>query len=537
MKRAMRKIPMTMATQHPDSATKFVPIRDEVEEAAFSLKKPNEGLGCGEYMVDYMGKLTPYHQIGQIVLRLSKENLVPGRDVFITPRMISDFAEEPFRQFMTLFAVMEGIYHSINLHGEQGIIEIVQAMTKTTEDLVRCEERANSLFYILENELNIPRRDKKLKIIPLFEGIIELLSTRDIITRYVTAVGVKDYMRVFLGASETALLYGHPASVLACKVALSDCEKIKAEMGVDVYPILGGGSLPFRGHICLENASNFLEEYRGTRTYTIQSGMRYDHGAEKTIELNEKIRASPTREAPGFSSEDRNKIVTSIMIFAKNYLQEVSEIADRVQAIAQFVPDQRERILGSEEVAYYRELRDIQSLVSYFHDKNLAQVVEQLDMDKFKKLPRVIKFTAALYTCGLPPELIGTGSALKEIRETQGQEWLNTLLNEVNPSLLSDIEKATKYYGKDFLITKRISESIENLKSLITFHELDNRYAILVKVAVSYLKDLEAGKRTTPEKFAIQIAPGEISDYMGSSVSANLGKLILDLGKLRGSLG
>lgn len=533
----MRKIPMTMATQHPDSATKFVPIREEVEEAAHSLRKAKQGLGCEEYMVDYMGKLTPYHQIGQIVLRLSKEDVVPGRDVFITPRMISDFTEEPFRQFMTLFAVMEGIYHSISLHDEQGIIEIVQAMTKTTEDLIRCEERANDLFSILEKELGIPRRDKKLRIIPLFEGVSELLSTHGTITSYISAAGVKDYMRIFLGASETALLYGHPAAALSCKVALSDCGKVKAKTGVDVYPILGGGALPFRGHICLENATNFLEEYRGTRTYTIQSGMRYDHGAEKTMELNDKIKSSPTKEAPELSSGERSKIVTSIMIFAKNYLQEISEIADRVRTIAQFVPDQRERILGSEEVAYYRELRDIQSLASCFPDRNLGQVIEQLDMDRFKKLPRVIKFTAALYTCGLPPELIGTGNALKEIRESQGQGWLNTLLNEVNPSLLGDIEKATKYYGPDFLVTKRISESIENLRSLITFQELDNRYAILVKVAISQIKDFEAGKRTTPEKFAIQIAPGEVSDYLGGSVSANLAKLILDLGKLRGSLG
>jgi phosphoenolpyruvate carboxylase len=533
----MRKIPMTMATQHPDSATKFVPIRDEVEEAAFALKRPNQGLGCEEYMVDYMGKLTPYHQIGQIVLRLSKDNLVPGRDVFITPRMISDFAEEPFRQFMTLFSVMEGIYHSINLHGEQGIVEIVQAMTRTTEELIRCEERANSLFSILERELNIPRKDKKLRIIPLFEGVSELLSTSDILTRYVAAAKVKDYTRIFLGASETALLHGHPASVLSCKVALSDCARTAKEMGVDIYPILGGGALPFRGHICLENVENFLKEYGGTRTYTIQSGMRYDHGAGRTMELTERIGATPPKEAREFSSEERKKIIASIMIFTKNYLQELSEIADRVRAIAQFVPDQRERILGSEEVPYYRELRDIQGLASSFPDENLSQVVEQLDADKFKRLPRVIKFAAALYTCGLPPELIGTGSALKEIKEVQGQEWLDHLLQEVNPSLLSDVEWATKYYEQDFLITKRIAESIEYLRPFITFQELDNRYAILVKVAVSHLKDFEAGKRTTPEKFAIQIAPGEVSDYLGGSVSANLGKLILDLGKLRGSLG
>lgn len=533
----MRKVPSTMATQHPDSATKFVPVREEPDEAVYSLKMPTQGLGCDEYMVDYMGKLTPYHQIGQIVLRLTQEKIVPGKDVFITPRMVSDFAEEPFRQFMTLFAVMEGIYYSISSTGEQGILEIVQAMTSTVEELVRCEERANNLFGIVEKELKIPREGKKLRIIPLFEGVAELLSTREVLTKYAKIASVKDYVRVFLGKSETALLYGHPASALSCKVALSDCQLAAEELGIDIYPIFGGGSLPFRGHICYENAKNFLGEYSGTRTYTIQSGMRYDHGSEKTIKLNEMIRSSIKKEATRFSLDERRRIVTSIMIFAKNYLQEISEITERVMMVARFVPDQRERILGSEEVRYYRELRDVKDLAAHCPDKSIAQVIEGLETGTFRKLPRVIKFTAALYTCGLPPELIGTGNALKEIKEVQGQEWLNSLLHEIFPSLINDIEAVTKYYSKGFLVTKKIAESIENLKSFATFHELDNKYGILVKAAESYIKDLEAGKSTTPSKFAIQIAPGEVSEYLGGSVSANLGKLILDLGKLRGSLG
>ncbi|MBO3802595.1 MAG: phosphoenolpyruvate carboxylase [Candidatus Brockarchaeota archaeon] len=533
----MRKVPFTMATQHPDSATRFVPVREEPEEAVHSLKKPTQGLGCDEYMVDYMGKLTPYHQIGQIVLRLTQEGLVPGKDVFITPRMVSDFSEEPFRQFMTLFAVLEGIYYSITSTGEQGVLEIVQAMTNTVEELVKCEERANSLFGVVESELKIPRAGKRLRIIPLFEGVSGLLSTREVVTKFAKIANIKDYLRVFLGKSETALLYGHPASALSCKVALSDCQVAAEEAGLDVYPIFGGGSLPFRGHICLENARNFLEEYKGTRTYTIQSGMRYDHGSEKTIELNEMIRSSIKNEAIRFGSDERRRIVASIMIFAKNYLQEISEITKKVMMVAQFVPDQRERILGSEEVRYYRELRNIKDLAAYCPDKNIAQVMEGLETESLKKLPRVIKFTAALYSCGLPPELIGTGNALKEIGEVQGQEWLKHLLHEIFPSLLNDIETATKYYSKGFLVTRRIEKSIENLKSFVTFRELENKYGILVKVAESYIKDLEAGKSTTPSKFAIQIAPGEVSEYLGGSVSANLGKLILDLGKLRGSLG
>ncbi len=96
----MQKVPVAMATQHADSATKLVPVRDEVDEAVLSFEQ--EGLDCDEYLVDYMGKLTPYHQIGQIIQRIrEKTKFVPGVDVFVTPRMVSSFEEDPFRQLMT----------------------------------------------------------------------------------------------------------------------------------------------------------------------------------------------------------------------------------------------------------------------------------------------------------------------------------------------------------------------------------------------------------------------------------------------------
>jgi phosphoenolpyruvate carboxylase len=48
------------------------------------------------------------------------------------------------------------------------------------------------------------------------------------------------------------------------------------ENGLNFFSIFGGGSLPFRGHITLENIENVLREFEGISTLTIQSGMRYD---------------------------------------------------------------------------------------------------------------------------------------------------------------------------------------------------------------------------------------------------------------------
>ena len=121
-----------MATQHPDSASRRVTVSEEPDEAVDCCRR--DGLGCDEYLVDYMGKLTPYHQIGIIVKKMIEEtDLVPGEDVYITPRMVSSFREEPFRQLMTTLAVVEGIYECYKKFGVQGVHYIVQAFTSTLE--------------------------------------------------------------------------------------------------------------------------------------------------------------------------------------------------------------------------------------------------------------------------------------------------------------------------------------------------------------------------------------------------------------------
>lgn len=536
----MRKIPVAMATQHADSATRYVLIKEEPDEAISCFKR-KDGYSCDEYLVDYMGKLTPYHQVGHIIRKIQQEtNYIPGRDVFVTPRMVSSFEEEPFRQLMTILAIIEGIHYCRQYFKEQGIIEVVQAVTATTEELRLCKERCQSLLTSVGKQLPMPTEDMDLRIIPLLGGIAEHLSIPQILPIFTKDTNIKDYVRVFIGKSEASLLYGHPASQLSCKTAIANCYKFETSSGVKVYPLFGGGALPFRGHITLENADNFLEEYRGVHTYTIQSGLRYDHGLEKTRALIKKMENAVKREPLDFDADQLKTMERMIFIFAKNYLFELSEIAEKVSTISDYMPDQRDRLLNVEEVAYYRELRNVENILRLCPDKEVKRSILGFAYTAFQKPVSWVRFVASAYTCGLPPEFIGTGSALKEIGQVMGEEWIEAFLRDIYPSFEADVKFASKFLDEDpkhnILLTHRLAESIKALKSLVKFAEPDNSYIILSRVAASYIKDMLAGRISKTKKLALVVGGDEVAEYLNGTNRENLHKLILDLGKIRKSL-
>lgn len=535
----MQRIPVAMATQHADSATRHVAVREEVDEAVQSFKK--DGFNCDEYLVDYMGKLTPYHQIGQIFQKVTEEtDLTPGTDVFVTPRMVSSFEDEPFRQLMTVAAIIEGIKFCSDNFGVQGITEVIQAAVTTTEELRNCKNRCEDLLKVVGKHLKMKTEDMEIRIIPLFGGIAEHLSMEQMLSVFIKDIGPTEHARVFIGKSEAALLYGHLASALSCKVAISGCKKAGDEHDVKINPILGCGALPFRGHMTLENADNFLKEYQGARTYTIQSGLRYDHGDEKTRALIGKMTEAVKLPPLEFGKDQLQEMERMVFILAKNYLLELSEIAEKISVIAEYVPDQRERLLDVEEVAYYRELRNVESILRLCPDKEVKRSIMGYAYAAFHKPPRWVRFVASTYTCGLPPEFIGLGTALKEIKESMGEKAIGRLLDEIYPSLETDIKFASRFLDRsldsNILLTPRLLKSIDELEDFLELEEPDSSYLILSRLASAYIKETLTGETSEGRRLAILIEKEEVAEYLNGVSRENLSKMVLDLGRIRRSL-
>jgi len=496
----MGGVPTVMATQHPDSAKKYVPVQEEVDEAleAF-LNGYRERLHCDEYKVDYEGKLTPYHQVSQIVLKAVESKLKPGRDIFVTPRMPSAREETAFRQIMSVMAAIEANYLTQNTLDSPAVIEIIHPMTKDVGELLGAKSRMNQAISLAKNELGAKLKPEDMSIIPLFESVSALLNIDRTVKAYVNKAGKPERLRVFIGRSDPAMMCGLVAAVLAAKIALSKLGLSSEDLNVPIYPILGVGSLPFRGHLTPENIENFLKEYSGIKTVTVQSALRYDYPKEKVKRLIRHLRAEIPKTQPTiFDEKDVESMVKMIQLATRSYRKHLAKLMDIIVRISKFIPNQRDRLSIDSDVKYGRTLNE--------HKPYL--------------LPRVIKTTAAFYTIGLPPEFLGVGAFLEKLTSKQLQ-----FLREHYLGLTSDLKKAGKFLNfkvaSKFIgshVSRLLEKDVEKTKRILKLEiEPDENYTTFLLLLEPYLAALLKGPN--------------------SSVAEGSRKLIIHLGLLRKSLG
>jgi phosphoenolpyruvate carboxylase len=537
------QIPVAMLTQHPDSASRYISVQEEPEEAVVGLKPAPRGIGADEIMVDFEGKLTPYHQTSQVVLALLANGIRPGEEVHVTPRAPSADKESVFRQLMALMSIVETNVNAYPDLGRIAVKEVVVPMTSSADQLVAVRRRFRSIEVLGLEEFGLHPSGEGIQPIPLIEEVPALLDAGVLIRDYLSLCREGDYctpyLRVMFGHSDSALGYGMVAAALSVRAGMAAAFEAAADFGCALYPIIGVGALPFRGHLTGASLAHFLERFPGTSTVTVQSAIRYDHDPSEAPAMIEdlKRRIHGAEGRPRFAEGKEREVLGELaVVFAVEYLVTLHKVAHVVAGLSDLVPQQRDRLTRYSPVSYSRQMPKPHRLAELIASENLRQELRILGdrPDLPVPLPRAISFTASLYSIGLPPEFIGTGRGLRAARKLWGDAVLDDL-GRWFPGLRESLTFAGRYLDLDVASDFLPGDAIAELQQDVEI--------------VQDLLGVEIGPRTEDDHFYHTVlralsplllhALGRGSQRLGTSreEESMARQWIVKLGALRGSLG
>ncbi len=424
-------VPKVMSTQHPDNATP-APFADdrgvlkgdgEVDEAVDVF-----ALGCDEQMWDSEGKeadsqvvrklLTGYPDFFQGDLQL-------GRDIALTLRVPNPRIEHDMRKSMV--EALQSIPSAWDMaHGFYGdehvppIQEVILPFTTSAEEISLVEAYYRKIIVGQEDRKLLDGQSvsdwvgeffpKSIRVIPLIEDMEHLLHCDQIVEEYVRQRDLS-CQRVFLARSDPALNYGVVATELVLKVGLRRLHELEGRLGLPLFPIIGAGSVPFRGHLTPVNVERVLIEYPSAHTFTVQSAFKYDYDKETVRDGIAQIRAHERGEPMTVALDPALEIVDKT---TAEYQAHVQRLTDVIRAVSAHVPKRRERKMHVGLFGYGRSLGGVGGVT----------------------LPRAIGFAASLYSIGVPPELLGLASLTQDDL---------AFVREVYPSLDGDLRAALRF--------------------------------------------------------------------------------------------
>jgi len=397
-----------------------------------------------------------------------------------------------------------------SVEGVAPIFEVILPMTTSAAELSRVSSLYESLIAqntaISAVDWVGEFKPKHVEVIPLLENFQSILDADRIVGDYVR-VSKASNVRVFLARSDPALNYGMIPAVLLIKIALAKLNKLAEATGTMLHPIVGVGSLPFRGNLTPLNLQCFLQDYAGVRTVTIQSALKYDfepEGTKRLVEtLNRRLFSSEAQKLTKIQLANLESTARKLIV---GYQSRVEKLADLVNSISDLVPRRRERKLHIGLFGYSREIGSI-------------------------RLPRAINFTAALYSIGIPPEILG----LSTLHTLTNEEY--ETLNEVYSHWKTDLEQAASYVcWPNFSLLTSDPDVISNvtrpfqLRSVVAeilsdIQELENRIGIKV------------GPRTLSHRKHQNITNNTLIALAEESTHSDVTRYIVESGRLRFSLG
>lgn len=450
----MAQVPRCMSTQHPDNAA--VPFfaasavlagEDEIREAFYAFSH----LGCDEQMWDVEGKEIDTYVVKKLLTfypEFFREHMI-GTSLRLTLRVPNPTVEKA--EAKILLETLESIprsYDAARLFYDQDVAPIFEVILPLTTS-ARCIDRVYRFYadHIIGRQHARFRDDditiaewigrfypERIQVIPLFEDVPSMVNAADIVDAYVRDKHLSD-QRVFLARSDTAMNYGMVAAALANKIALMRLQALAEQRGIHLHPIIGMGSAPFRGGLSPRTAERVGHEYPSVVTFTIQSAFKFDYPVTEVRAACDYLRARTIRPAQPIDVE---RALALIARYSAAYRQQVVALAPVINQMAKHVPSRRARKLHIGLFGYARDLGGV-------------------------TLPRAISFTCALYSLGLPPELIAF--------EALAADDL-AFLREVYPSFAAEIQEALRFADIDSpLFTPALRAALERAGQTYAPHE------------------------------------------------------------------
>ena len=282
------------------------------------------------------------------------------------------------------------------------------------------------------------------------------------------------YQRVFLARSDPALNYGMVGAEILLKSALYRVDRLAQETGIPLYPIIGAGSVPFRGHLKPTNTTRALREYPSVHTLTVQSAFKFDYPRDDVksgiaqIQAHEQEPAHPIDEERAIAILDKT---------AAEYQKQVRSLAPTIAAVSALSPRRRERKLHVGLFGYGRSLSGSDDVT----------------------LPRAIAFTTALYSIGVPPELLGLAALDQEDF---------AYLREIYPSFVEDLATALRY-ANETRVNQLLGDKYRRL--LVRFTEEIDR--IHEGLTTSVWASIEQGATGRVSQYIAEA--GELRHFLG----------------------
>jgi len=518
-----RLIPRTMSSQHPDNASNPPWVTsdvftgdDEIDEVYNSWAR----LGCHEAMWDAEGKDVDLNVIRKLLTKYGdffREKII-GRDFFLTYRVPNPYVEVGDRKvfFETLqsipkhYDVCKAVYgdaavppvFEVIIPFTTSVRQLIQTVNTYSKAVVQLEEVVIDYPDVKLRDIIGPVKPEKIEVIPLFEDLESMSKIDEILVRFIELTSPR-YLRAFIARSDPALNNGLIAATLMAKLALHKLSAVSDSTGIEVYPIIGVGSLPFRGGLNPVDVDKFLEEYGEVYTATVQSAFRYDYPADQAVEAVGKLnRKLPFKKPRVFTHEELKLLESIIRKTSESYRAFAEAAAPTVSIISRIVPQRRMRKLHVGAFSYSRRIGNVE-------------------------LPRAIPYACVYYSLGIPPEFIG----LRALNNLTDEE--HNLLKESYIHLREDLREVGSMV------------CFENINMLLSGDVEAPELTALKNVLPFYVEDLQTaeailGVKVGPRKLSERKYLNLLNNFLISYVEGNLltaREELLEAAKMRRCLG